>query len=84
MYCDQRSQYIRINSKKNSFRGNYSRKYGIYPTVNMYAAKIKAGNTLRSRLKTGTLVKPKPSLKIKTASAIFWNYLGIFRDYGLF
>ena len=29
MYCDQRSQYIRINSKMNSFRGNYSRKYGI-------------------------------------------------------
>ena len=28
MYCDQRSQYIRLNSKKNSFRGNYSRKYG--------------------------------------------------------
>ena len=25
----------------------------------------------------------KPSLKIRTASAIFWNYLGIFRDYGL-
>ena len=24
-----RSQYIRPNSKKNSFRGNYSRKYGI-------------------------------------------------------
>ena len=29
MHCDQRSQYIRPNSKKNSFRGNYSRKYGI-------------------------------------------------------
>ena len=29
MYCFQRSQYIRLNSKKNSFRGNYSRKYGI-------------------------------------------------------
>ena len=28
MYCHQRSQYIRLNSKKNSFRGNYSRKYG--------------------------------------------------------
>ena len=28
MYCYQRSQYIRLNSKKNSFRGNYSRKYG--------------------------------------------------------
>ena len=25
----------------------------------------------------------KPSLKIRTASAIFWNYLGIFRDNGL-
>ena len=25
----------------------------------------------------------KPSLKIRTARAIFWNYLGIFRDYGL-
>ena len=24
-----------------------------------------------------------PSLKIRTASAIFWNYLGMFRDYGL-
>ena len=29
MYCDQRSQYVRLNSKKNSFHGNYSRKYGI-------------------------------------------------------
>ena len=29
MYCGQRSQYIRLNSKKNSFRGNYSRKYGM-------------------------------------------------------
>ena len=28
MYCDQRSQYIRQKSKKNSFRGNYMRKYG--------------------------------------------------------
>ena len=25
----------------------------------------------------------KPSLEIRTARAIFWNYLGIFRDYGL-
>ena len=29
MYCHQRSQYIRPNSKKNSVRGNYSRKYGV-------------------------------------------------------
>ena len=29
MYCHQRSQYIRSPSKKYSFRGNYSRKYGI-------------------------------------------------------
>jgi hypothetical protein len=28
-------------------------------------------------------VWPKLSLKIKTASAIFWIYLGILRDYGL-
>ena len=27
MYCEQRSQYIRLNSKKNSFRGNYLQKY---------------------------------------------------------
>ena len=27
--------------------------------------------------------KEKPSLKIRTASAIFWNYLDIFRNYGL-
>ena len=26
---------------------------------------------------------PKPSLKIRTASAIFWIYLGLLRDYGL-
>ena len=26
---------------------------------------------------------PKPSLKISTASAIFWIYLGIFKDYNL-
>ena len=29
------------------------------------------------------MVGPKPSLKIRTASTIFWIYLGIFRDYGL-
>ena len=29
MYYDLWSQYIMQNSKKNSFRGNYSRKYGI-------------------------------------------------------
>ena len=28
-------------------------------------------------------VKSKPSLKIRTATAICWNYLGLFRDYGL-
>ena len=26
--------------------------------------------------------KAKPSLKIRKASAIFWDYLGMFRDYG--
>ena len=30
MYCDERSQYIRVNSKKDNFRGNYSRIYGIF------------------------------------------------------
>ena len=30
MYCDQ---YIRPNSKKNTFCGNYSRKYSIYFTL---------------------------------------------------
>ena len=30
MYYDQGSQYKRPKSKKNSFRGNYMRKYGIY------------------------------------------------------
>ena len=30
-----------------------------------------------------TKASPKPSLKIRTASAFFWIYLGIFRDYGL-
>ena len=29
-------------------------------------------------------VNPKPSLKIRTPSAIFWDYLGMFRDYGHF
>ena len=28
-------------------------------------------------------LKPKPSLKIRTANAICWNFLGLFRDYGL-
>ena len=28
MYYDQRSHYIRLDPKKNSFRGNYMRKYG--------------------------------------------------------
>ena len=30
-----------------------------------------------------TYMRAKPSLKIRTASAICWNYLGLFRDYGL-
>ena len=30
-----------------------------------------------------TWLYSKPSLKIRTASAIFWIYLGIFRDYAL-
>jgi hypothetical protein len=25
---------------------------------------------------------PKPSLEIRTASDIFWDYIGMFRDYG--
>ena len=29
------------------------------------------------------LQQSKPSLKIRTANAICWIYLGIFRDYGL-
>ena len=29
------------------------------------------------------LFEPKPSLKIGTANAIYWNSLGLFRDYGL-
>ena len=33
MYCEQRSQYIRPNSKKNCFCWNYSRKYGIHNFV---------------------------------------------------
>ena len=28
-------------------------------------------------------LRPKPSLKIRTANAICWNFLGLFRDYGL-
>ena len=31
----------------------------------------------------GPIPRPKSSLKIRTASAICWNYLGLFRDYGL-
>ena len=30
----------------------------------------------------GPIPRPKLSLKIRTASAICWNYLGLFRDYG--
>ena len=40
MYCHQRSQYIRSNSKKNSFRGNYSRKYGRHRTELSKSTKI--------------------------------------------
>ena len=29
-----------------------------------------------------SMSEPKPSLKIRTANAIFWISLGIFRDYG--
>ena len=36
-----------------------------------------------SRQKKVVHFSPNPSLKIRTASTIFWNYLGIFRDYGL-
>ena len=47
MYCEQRSYYIRLNSKKNSFRRNYLRKYGIgsffshfAPLITILAPKI--------------------------------------------
>ena len=33
MYCDQRSQYISLNSKKNSFHGTYSLKYGMLQNI---------------------------------------------------
>ena len=36
MCCDQRSQYIRLNSKKNSFRGNYLRKYGSFRIIAIF------------------------------------------------
>ena len=34
------------------------------------------------KLKGNLSDEPKPSLKIRTASVIFWDYLGMFRDYG--
>jgi hypothetical protein len=34
-------------------------------------------------IRAETWIIPKPSLEIGTASAIFWIYLGIFRDYDL-
>ena len=50
MYWDQRSQYIRPKSKKNSFRGNYMRKYGNlksnfrYPILNHHNCYHSNGN----------------------------------------
>ena len=35
------------------------------------------------RFKLSSLSKSKPSLKTRTANAIFWVYFGIFRDYDL-
>ena len=40
-------------------------------------------NFARSKVSFHAYQIPKPSLKIRTANAIFWIYLGIFRDYSL-
>ena len=39
--------------------------------------------TLKDWITAGIFFKAKPSLKISTASAIFWIYFGIFSDYRL-
>ena len=52
MYCDQRSQYIRPKSKKNSFRGNYMRKYGKHFSPNNVTVRLaKIMNNLLGHLK---------------------------------
>ena len=62
--------------------------YAIGPDVSTYSKTVKT----RRQKKVANFadaftlmcsLRPKPLLKIRTASAIFWNYLGIFRDYGL-
>ena len=44
--------------------------------------KLRDGSALETG-ERGKMSYSKPSLKIRTASAIFWIYPGIFRDYGL-
>ena len=43
----------------------------------------KYSRILNGKANESSYCQAKPSLKIRTAGAIFWNYLGIFRDYGL-
>ena len=40
-------------------------------------------NELESKVLKNDKFQLKPSLKIRTANAICWNSLGLFRDYGL-
>ena len=45
MYCDQRSHYIRPNSKKNIIRGNYFLKYGKGPSINDVSSEGEGGGS---------------------------------------
>ena len=58
-----------------------------FPKAEWYVTEPQIFTTSEQSLKAEyiqyTYWGPKTSLKIRTASAIFWNYPGIFRDYGL-
>ena len=62
MYCDQRSQYIRPKSKKNSFRGNYMRKYG-----SLISEDFHFDSNLQKRCKT------TPFLQVGSAQGRDWK-----------
>ena len=77
MYCHQRSQYIRPKSKKNSFRGNYTRKY---ITLKRLAAKRNQNPELNQSAFHGQEQKRKQLLtkgkKQKTLTMVkMWSYL---------
>ena len=73
MYCDQRSHYIRLNSKKNNFHGIYSRKYGKSIFLKLLTLlDLKPFILIRQKLK---YQKVFSFANVKCFSHLIWKYI---------